>query len=104
VLNLATVPRPGEPAEWALNDRIRREGTVNLIEACRQNNVERLVQQSIAHLVANGSVDLLDETAPLRPTVVTQSAAEMENAVSASGLHWTVLRGGSILRSRHRPR
>ncbi|PZR93142.1 MAG: hypothetical protein DLM68_01375 [Hyphomicrobiales bacterium] len=40
-LHLATVaPRPGKAANLTLNDRIRREGTANLIEACRENGVE----------------------------------------------------------------
>lgn len=97
VLHLATsVPRPGKPPEWVWNDRIRREGTLNLIAACRENKVDRYVQQSVAHLVADGSGDLRDESAALRPSVVTQSAADMEGFVKASGLQWTILRGGAL--------
>jgi nucleoside-diphosphate-sugar epimerase len=96
-LHLATaVPRPGMPRDFSLNDRIRREGTANLIAACRAAGVERYVQQSIAHLVAAGTAELLDEDAPLHPTPATASAAEMEAFVRQSGLRWTILRGGAF--------
>src|SRR5579885_2934342 len=36
-LHLATaIPRPGQPGDWSLNDRIRREGTRNLLAATAQ--------------------------------------------------------------------
>jgi 2-alkyl-3-oxoalkanoate reductase len=58
-LHLATAaPRPDQARSWALNDRIRREGTANLLEACRNAGVQRYVQQSIAFLVG-GTSDLI---------------------------------------------
>lgn len=97
-LHLATaIPRADTPnPDWSLNDRIRREGTGNLLEACRKLGIERYIQQSIAHLVADGSPDLLDESAPLRPGPRTASAADMEEMVRNSGLRWTILRGGAF--------
>lgn len=98
VLHLATaIPRAGTPnPDWSLNDRIRREGTANLVGACRNLGIERYVQQSIAHLVTNGSADLLDEDAPVHVSPVTASATDMEEIVRSSGLHWTILRGGAF--------
>lgn len=97
-LHLATaIPRGGTPnPDWSLNDRIRREGTSNLLDACRQLGIARYVQQSIAHLVADGSSNLLDESAPIRPGPKTASAADMEEMVRNSGLRWTILRGGAF--------
>jgi nucleoside-diphosphate-sugar epimerase len=97
-LHLATaIPRGGTPnPDWSLNDRIRREGTGNLLDACRKLGIERYIQQSIAHLVADGSPNLLDESAPLRPGPRTASAADMEEMVGNSGLRWTILRGGAF--------
>ena len=57
-------PRPNP--NWALNDRIRQEGTTNLLKACRDTGVRRYVQQSIAFVVG-GTSDLIDETAPCCP-------------------------------------
>jgi 2-alkyl-3-oxoalkanoate reductase len=96
-LHLATaVPRPGEMPNWALNDRIRREGTANLLEACRSAGVQRYVQQSLAFLVG-GTRDLTDETAPLLPaTHVTASAIDMGHLVAASGFDWVILRDGAL--------
>lgn len=96
-LHLATaIPRAGAPPDWSVNDRIRREGTSNLLDACRRLGIERYIQQSIAHLVADGSSNLLDETAPVRPGPRTASAADMEEMVRNSGLRWTILRGGAF--------
>jgi nucleoside-diphosphate-sugar epimerase len=97
-LHLATaIPRAGAPnPDWSLNDRIRREGTGHLLAACRALGIERYVQQSIAHLVADGGSNLLDENAPIRPGPRTASAADMEERVKNSGLHWTILRGGAF--------
>ena len=96
-LNLATsVPRPGAPRDFVRNDAIRRDGTRHFIAACRGAGVERLVQQSIAHLVAGHGDAIVDETATLNPAGATASAVEMEAAVEESGLRWTILRGGAF--------
>lgn len=97
-LHLATaIPRGGTPSpDWSVNDRIRRDGTGNLLDACRKLGIERYIQQSIAHLVADGSSNLLDENAPMRPSPRTASAADMEESVRNSGLRWTILRGGAF--------
>lgn len=96
-LHLATAaPKPGKDANLLLNDRIRREGTANLIEACHANNVQRYIQQSIAFLTG-GTAEIVDESAPLlTPTDVTASAVDMEAMVMSSGLRWTILRDGAL--------
>lgn len=95
VINLATaVPRPGQAPDFALNDRIRREGTRWVIAACRDAGVERMVQQSIAMVHAGSGDDWVDESSAVRPMPVTQSAIDMEALVTASDRHWIILRGG----------
>jgi nucleoside-diphosphate-sugar epimerase len=81
--NSAAGPTP----DWTLNDRIRRQGTANLMAACQSARVQRYVQQSIAWLVADRTTSVLDETAPVRPTAVTASAADME--AMCRGPTWT---------------
>jgi 2-alkyl-3-oxoalkanoate reductase len=95
--HLATAaPRPGQAPNWALNDRIRREGTACLLEACRNARVQRYVHQSLAFLVG-GSPEIVDETTPLLPaTEVTASAIDAERLVVASGLDWVILRDGAL--------
>jgi nucleoside-diphosphate-sugar epimerase len=93
-LHLATaIPRSGEK-DWSLNDRIRREGTLNFIGAATGNGVKRYIQQSIVMLYGDYGHEIVDESAPLRPTPVIQSAADMEEMVRTSALDWCILRGG----------
>lgn len=96
-LHLATaVLRPGATGDWSPNDRIRRDGTANLLAACRATGVRRYVQQSIAMLHAGAGRDVIDEDAPLFPSPVTRSSVDMEAMVRASGLEWCILRGGAF--------
>jgi nucleoside-diphosphate-sugar epimerase len=92
-LHLATaIPKPG--GDWSRNDRIRREGTRNLLAAAAANGVRRYVQQSIAMLYGDTGQNVVDESAPLQPTPIIQSAADMEQLVQAAALDWCILRGG----------
>ncbi len=96
-LHLATaipIHRPG--MGWSLNDRIRREGTRNLLAASREEGVRRYVQQSITLLYGDGGDQLVSEDHPLSPYPRIASAFEMEEAVRASSLEWVMLRGGSF--------
>ena len=82
VFHLATnIPRtfPGKPAEFATNDRIRREGTANLLDAARQAGVTRVIGQSIVWVHGDQRGAWIDESAPVRPGRLTQSAVEMED-------------------------
>ncbi len=96
-LHLATaIPKPLEPPDWSLNDRVRREGTRNLLDAAIQAGVRRYVQQSITFLYGDHGNHLVDEDTPLRPAPHLQSAAEMESMVRAAPLEWCILRGGAF--------
>jgi len=97
VLHLATaIPRTGTQTEWFTNDRIRREGTQNLLHAARRDGRPRFVQQSVAMLLAGPRDVLADEDAPLRPSSRLESARDMERAVRESDLPWLILRGGAF--------
>jgi nucleoside-diphosphate-sugar epimerase len=92
-LHLATaIPKPG--GDWSRNDRIRRDGTRNLLAAAAANGVRRYVQQSIVMLYGDTGQTSVDEAAPLQPSPVIQSAADMEQMVQAAALDWCILRGG----------
>jgi nucleoside-diphosphate-sugar epimerase len=88
------IPAAGKSSDWSLNDRIRREGTRNFVAACEQAGINIYIQQSIAHVAADGTSELRDETAPLEPTPRTSSAVEMEEFVKHSAMRWVILRGG----------
>jgi nucleoside-diphosphate-sugar epimerase len=94
-LHLATaIPKPGSVQDWASNDRIRREGTHNLLNACRQAAVRRYVQQSTVFLYKDCYPALADETTPFLSHPFLQSTFDMEALVQASPLDWCILRGG----------
>jgi nucleoside-diphosphate-sugar epimerase len=94
-LHLATaIPRPGGAQDWATNDRIRREGAHNLLNACRHAAVRRYVQQSTVFLYEDRYPTLADETTPFLPSPFLQSTFDMEALVQSSPLDWCILRGG----------
>jgi nucleoside-diphosphate-sugar epimerase len=95
-LHLATAIPTGKDQDWSRNDRIRREGTLNLLAAATDNGVRRYIQQSITFLYGDCGQTIVDETAPLRPSEHGQSAVDMETMVKASALDWCILRGGTF--------
>lgn len=93
-LHLATaIPKDGSQ-DWSLNDRVRREGTRNLLDAVSKNGVRRYIQQSITLLYGENGQHIVDESAPLQVSPISQSAADMEEMVRSSVLEWSILRGG----------
>jgi nucleoside-diphosphate-sugar epimerase len=101
VLHLATsIPRKRRPrlTDFALNDRIRTEGTRNLLAAALRCGVKRYTQQSIALLHSGHQEAWADEDGPLADHPLYTSAIEMERMVWQSqgldGLTTVILRGG----------
>lgn len=95
-LHLATAIPTHPGMDWSLNDRIRREGTRNLLAAAQEQGARRYVQQSITLLYGEGGDQLVSEEHPLSPYPRIASAFAMEEAVRASSLEWVILRGGSF--------
>ncbi|MCU7492455.1 MAG: NAD(P)-dependent oxidoreductase [Ignavibacteria bacterium] len=96
-MHLATViPSGTGTLDWSMNDRVRRDGTQNLIHACRENGLKGYFQQSIIFLYGNNGEAIIDESFPLKPQRYIQSASDMEDMVKESGLEWRILRGGSF--------
>jgi nucleoside-diphosphate-sugar epimerase len=86
IIHAATrVPRtfPGRPADFAMNDRIRREGTANLIAAAERAAVPRFVVQSIVWVHGDQGGAWIDEDAPLHPGPLARSAVELESQARA---------------------
>jgi nucleoside-diphosphate-sugar epimerase len=94
-VNLVTsIPKPGGRGDWTVNDRIRREGTANVLAACQAAGVERLVQLSVAmlHCVADDRPQTEDD--PIEGYGRIASAFDMEQLVRAAPLDARVVRGG----------
>ena len=97
VVNLATaIPtggRANDLAAWDENDRIRRRGARNLVDAALEAGAERYVQESITLLYADGGDARLDEAAPVEPTAITACAL----AAEAEAARFTATDGGEAV-------
>ena len=82
VVNLLThIPRAdrmGDPSAWEENDRLRSEASAEVARAAREAGVQRLVQESIAFVYAEGGDAWLDEDAPVAGGGVTTTALTAE--------------------------
>jgi len=102
VHELTDLPRDLDPRKYAKQlagtNRIRVEGTRNLVAAARAADVRRVIAQSIAFAYAAQGDPILDESAPLAldapPPVgdATRAVAELERQVLDAG--GTILRYG----------
>lgn len=86
VCNLATAIPVGERANaasaWEANDRLRRDGSRNLVDAALSAGASRYVQESVAFVYADGGERFLDESAAVDPASTTSASlvAEAEAA------------------------
>ncbi|MGH2690389.1 MAG: NAD-dependent epimerase/dehydratase family protein, partial [Actinomycetota bacterium] len=103
VVNLATsippVSRMLSAGAWAANDRIRSEGSRNLVDAALAAGVPRFVQESVTFLYADGGDDWIDEDAPVDAGAILRSSLDAEaNAArfTAAGGTGIVLRFGAF--------
>jgi nucleoside-diphosphate-sugar epimerase len=83
VVNLLThVPRADrmvDPGAWAENDRVRTEASATIARAAQAAGAQRLVQESIAFVYADGADTWLDEDAPVAGGGVTTTALTAEH-------------------------
>ena len=94
-VHLATsIPKPGGRGDWAQNDRIRREGTANLLAACAGAGTRCVVLQSVAMLHCAADERPQTEDDALEGYGRIASAADMEALARAAALDVRVVRGG----------
>ena len=104
VVNVAThVPHPPWKiflrSAWAENDRIRREGSANLVDAAIAGGAARFIQESFAPVYPDGADRWIDETAPLAPTSYNRTVLDAERSArrfTESGRTGVVLRFGGF--------
>jgi nucleoside-diphosphate-sugar epimerase len=101
VIHAATaipVKQKTTPADWAMNDRIRRKGTRCLTEAAAKIGAKAYMQQSIAWVARPKDDSHFDEDSPCVGEPGTQSAIDAENiareAESLEGFTVMILRAG----------
>jgi len=94
-----TIAPPRDPREWHQNDRVRREGTMNLVRAAEKNKVQRYIQQSTTFIYGDHGQEIADETFTIPSIEIPphrRSTVDMESFVKASPLDWVILRGGAF--------
>lgn len=103
ILHLATaIPTKTRTsvADWAVNDRIRRDGTRALVDAAVRNGCRRLVAQSVTFVYGDRGGAWVDEDTPAAGDLspVVRSAVDLETIVRSAaadrGLPGAVLRCG----------
>jgi nucleoside-diphosphate-sugar epimerase len=97
--NIPTDTNPAEE-EWELNDRIRREGTTNLIETAAKVGASRLLFQSMVWVARQPDGSEFDEESPPDPDRTSRSALEaerlLEQARQNQDIEPVVLRCGNF--------
>ena len=87
-----------KPADWAMNDHIRRKGTRCLAEAAGKIGAKAYLQQSIVWVARPKDESPFDEDSPVVPDPAIQSAIDAEHiareAGSTEGFAVAILRGG----------
>lgn len=103
VLNLATaIPptaRSATTSAWETNERIRREGSRNLVDAALAAGASRYVQESITFNYADGGDAWLDEDSPIEWGTMGSACQEAEaqaRRFAEGGGAGVVLRFGSF--------
>src|SRR5258708_10403310 len=90
--------RKPAPADWAMNDHIRRKGTRCLTEAAGRVGARAYLQQSIAWIARPKDDSAFDEDSPVVPDPAIQSAIDAETiareAGSLDGFTVAILRAG----------
>ncbi len=88
------------PSDWAMNDRIRREGTRSLVAAATRVGARAFLQESVVWAVGNLDGRPFDEDAPPADDPVLASALEGERiareAASSDGFDTMALRCGGF--------
>ena len=103
VVNLATNIPPFSKAArkgaWKMNDRIRREGSANLVDAALAAGASRYVQESVTFLYTDAGSDWIAEDHPVEANSITESSLDAEaqaRRFEASGATAVILRFGSF--------
>ncbi len=104
VVNLATHIPPTSwqmmrRSAWAENDRVRRDGSANLVDAAVAAGVAVLVQESFAPVYPDRGDQWIDEATAIEPVEFNRTIVDAEKAAArftASGRAGIVLRFGAF--------
>jgi 2-alkyl-3-oxoalkanoate reductase len=88
------------PADWAMNDHIRRKGTRCLTEAAAKIGAKTYLQQSVVWVANPKDGSAFDEDSPIVSDSLVQSSVDAEaiarEAGLSEGISTAILRGGAF--------
>lgn len=95
IVNLATViplRLKVDPRDWEQNDRVRTEGTGNLLAAAQEVGVRLFVQESVGYVCAPRGAEWIDESSPRSSHPFLRATLQMEDQVRAAPVPGVLLR------------
>lgn len=85
------------PKEWETNDRVRVEGTRNLLAAAQETTLRLFAQESVGFLCQSQGEDWIREDSPPSAHSFLRATLEMEALCRASEVPTTLLRFGALM-------
>ena len=86
-----------QPEQWEQNDRIRSQGTLNLVRACEASAVKLLVQESVGYVCASRGAEWIVEGSPRSAHSFLKATVAMEDIVRSSALPGVLLRFAALM-------
>src|ERR1051326_3420034 len=100
IVNLATIiplKLRINPKEWEPNDRVRVEGTANLLAAGQEVGVRLFVQESVGYVCQSQGAGWIYEDAPRSTHPFLHATLQMEDMVQSSALPTVLLRLAALM-------
>ena len=95
--NIPPLTKAWKGEAWSTNDRLRREGTQAIADACRDAGVEVLVKETVSFFYADGGDQWIDEDWPIEREPFSDASLDAEDitlAFTGDGRRGVVLRFG----------
>jgi nucleoside-diphosphate-sugar epimerase len=95
--NIPVLTKGWKGSAWEMNDRLRREGTRVIADACRDAGVEVLVKETVSFFYEDGGDEWIDEDWPVQRQAFSDASLDAEDATLAftgDGRRGVVLRFG----------
>ncbi len=83
--------------DWETNDRVRVEGSANLLAAAQETTLCLFVQESAGFIYQSQGARWIDENAALSQHSIARATLQMEKAVRAAAVPTTLLRFGVLM-------
>jgi nucleoside-diphosphate-sugar epimerase len=100
IVNLATampLRLKIHPPDWEQNDRVRVEGTQNLLDAATESPLRLFVQGSVGYICATQGDQWITEESPLATYEFLRSTRRMEERIVRNSLPAVLLRFGALM-------